>query len=111
VFLPVLAPRGRLWGLAFLAAFVLLSLATLPLTILQLQALFGFGARPLRLDYLVFLWAFVPYLWRKPEPFDFLHLSWWRAKANAFRLPRARELGRMGREFLGLSPRPSPGTE
>ena len=60
VFLPVLAPRGRLWGLAFLAAFALLSLATLPLTILQLEALFGFGARPLRLDYLVFLWAFVP---------------------------------------------------
>ena len=33
---------------------------TLPLTIIQLQALFGFGARPVRLDYLVYLWAFVP---------------------------------------------------
>ena len=74
VFLPILAPRARLWGLVFLAASALLSLATLPLTILQLQALFGFGARPLRLDYLVFLWALVPYLWRKPEPFDFLHV-------------------------------------
>ena len=40
----------------------LLSLATLPLTIIQLQALFGFGARPIRLDYLVFLWALVPVL-------------------------------------------------
>ena len=60
VFLPILAPRARLWGLVFLAASALLSLATLPLTILQLQALFGFGARPLRLDYLVFLWALVP---------------------------------------------------
>ena len=30
-----------------------LSLLMLPLTIVQLQALFGFGARPIRLDYLV----------------------------------------------------------
>jgi hypothetical protein len=108
VFLPVIAPRGRLWGLLFLVIFAVLSLATLPLTILQLEALFGFGSRPLRLDYLVFVWAFVPYLWRRPEPFDFLHPSWWRTKANAFRLPRLRDLGRLGREFLGVTPRPVP---
>ena len=44
--------RGRgCWGLLFLAVSVLLSLATLPLTIVQLQALFGFGraAPPARL--------------------------------------------------------------
>ena len=31
-----------------------------PLTIVQLEALFGFGRRPIRLDYLVFIWALVP---------------------------------------------------
>jgi hypothetical protein len=93
-----------MWGLVFLAASALLSLATLPLTILQLQALFGFGARPLRLDYLVFLWAFVPYLWRKPEPFDFLHVSWWRSKLSGLRLPPRAEVPRRVREYFGLSP-------
>jgi hypothetical protein len=102
LFLPVLAPRGRLWGLVFLATSALLSLATLPLTILQLQALFGFGARPLRLDYLVFLWALVPYLYRKPDPFAFLHMSWWRARLATLRLPPRNELGRAARDFLGL---------
>ena len=56
----ILAPRTRLWGLIWLGVSVLLSLVTLPLTIIQLQALFGFGARPVRLDYLVFLWAVRP---------------------------------------------------
>jgi Glycosyltransferase family 87 len=102
LFLPVLAPRARLWGLVFLAASGLLSLATLPLTILQLQALFGFGARPLRLDYLVFLWAFVPYLWRKPEPFAFLHIAWWRAKLGALRLPPRQDVPRLVREYFGV---------
>jgi hypothetical protein len=51
----VLAPRARGWGLVFLLLSASLSLLLLPLTILQLQALFGFGPRPLRLDYLVFL--------------------------------------------------------
>jgi hypothetical protein len=103
VFLAVLAPRGRLWGLVFLSAFALLSLATLPLTILQLEALFGFGARPLRLDYLVFLWAFVPYLWRKPEPFDFLHLSWWRGRFTGLRVPARRDVPRRLRDYFGVS--------
>jgi hypothetical protein len=86
----------------FLGASGLLSLATLPLTILQLQALFGFGARPIRLDYLVFLWALVPYLWRKPEPFAFLHLSWWRTKLAGLRLPPRQEVPRRVREYFGV---------
>ena len=45
----VLAPRARLWGIPWLAVCGVLSLAMLPLTIVQLQALFGFGPRPLRL--------------------------------------------------------------
>jgi hypothetical protein len=74
----ILAPRARLWGLAWLAVSVGLSLITLPLTIIQMRTLFGFGARPIRLDYLVYLWAFVPWLYRARDPFDFLRPSAWR---------------------------------
>ena len=69
----VLAPRARSWGLIWLAIAGVLSLATLPLTIVQLQAVFGFGARPLRLDYLVLLWSVVPWWWRHPDPLSTLH--------------------------------------
>ncbi len=55
-----------LWGLVWLAVSIGLSILTLPLTIIQLQVLFGFGARPVRLDYLVYLWALVPWLYRRP---------------------------------------------
>lgn len=99
---PVLAPRARLWGLVFLAASALLSLATLPLTILQLQALFGFGARPLRLDYLVFLWALVPALYRLPEPFGFLRPAAWRRWLNELRASRLHGMGGRVRRYLGL---------
>jgi hypothetical protein len=68
----ILAPRARLWGLVWLAIAGLLSLATLPLTIVQFQAIFGFGPRPIRLDYLVMLWALFPWWWRNPSP------VWWR---------------------------------
>jgi hypothetical protein len=64
LFFPVLAPRARVWGAVWLFASVVLSLVTLPLTIVQLQALFGFGERPVRLDYLVYLWALIPWLYR-----------------------------------------------
>ena len=60
----VLEPRARRFGLIFLCLAILLSIALLPLTIQQFQALFGFGARPVRLDYLVYLWAFIPWLYR-----------------------------------------------
>lgn len=81
----LLAPRARAWGLVFLAASALLSLATLPLTIVQLQALVGFGARPIRLDYLVLLWPLVPFLWRREEPFGWLRPSAWRIFAGRVR--------------------------
>jgi hypothetical protein len=95
----VLAPRARLWGLIWLAASALLSLATLPLTIVQLQVLFGFGARPVRLDYLVLLWPLVPWLFRRQEPFDWMRPSWWRAAAARGRAPALME---RVRAFLGL---------
>ena len=74
----VLPPRTRAWGLVFLALSGLLSLAMLPLTIVQLQALFGFGERPFRVDYLVFIWSAVPWWWRRADPFAFLRTSSWR---------------------------------
>ena len=64
----ILAPRARGWGMVFLLASAALSLVTLPLTIVQLQALFGFGQRPIRLDYLVLLWATIPWLWLAERP-------------------------------------------
>jgi len=91
VFWPILPGAAKRWGLIWLAVSIALSLLTLPLTILQFQALFGFGARPIRLDYLVFLWAAVPWLYRRPDPFDFLRPATWRTWAGE--LPtRTREL-------------------
>ena len=89
----LLAPRARLWGLVWLAASALLSLATLPLTIIQFQTLFGFDRPILRLDYLALLWAAVPWLWRQPEPFAWLHLATWRSFAELAR-DRAATLAR-----------------
>jgi hypothetical protein len=79
----VLAPRARLWGLGWLAVSVLISLATLPLTIAQLEALFAYDRPLLRLDYLVLLWAFVPWLWRREEPFAWLRPTAWRGAGGA----------------------------
>ena len=85
LFLLILLPRARLWGLTWLAVAALLSLATLPLTLVQLQAIFGFGARPLRLDYLVLLWALVPWWWRNPDRLWFLRPSRWPGIAGSAR--------------------------
>jgi hypothetical protein len=73
----VLPARARGWGLIVLALSGLLSLLMLPLTIVQLQALFGFGPRPVRADFLVFAWAAVPWWWRLEHPFAFLSPGAW----------------------------------
>jgi hypothetical protein len=80
-FLPILAPKARLHGVVFLAIGALLTLATLPLTLVQLSVLFGLP-RPVRLDYLVFLWALVPSLWLRPDPAWFLRPATWSAWAT-----------------------------
>ncbi len=85
----VLPAHARGWGLVFLAISGLLSLAMLPLTIIQLQALFGFGERPFRADYLVFIWSAVPWWWRLRDPFAFLRPSAWR-EAATFQAARVR---------------------
>lgn len=64
----ILPRRTRAWGLAWLAVAVLLSLATWPQTLVQLEAAAASGPaafpRPLRIDHAVLLWAAVPWLWR-----------------------------------------------
>ena len=74
---PVLPAKARGWGLVWLAFAGTLSLVMLPLTIIQLQVLFGFGHRPIRADYLVYVWSAVPWWWQLEHPFAFLRLSAW----------------------------------
>ncbi|MGZ6260271.1 MAG: glycosyltransferase family 87 protein [Candidatus Limnocylindrales bacterium] len=87
VFLP---PRARLWGLVAAAVAILLMLATWPQTLVQIDAALNFP-RPIRLDYLLLLWAAVPWLWRHPHPL------WW---LDRQRLPG---LVRAGRTRLAVS--------
>lgn len=94
----ILAPRARAWGLAWLVASAALSVVMLPLTIVQLETIFGFGDRPIRLDYLALLWATVPWLWLAPDPLRWLRAGTWRAALDAWRT----EPGRQIREMLGL---------
>ena len=82
VFWFILSPRGRLWGLAWLVVALVLTALTLPQTLVQLQVLFSFQ-RPLRIDYLVFVWAMVPWAWGHPEAFRWLIPSTWPGAAQA----------------------------
>lgn len=86
-----LPPRARLWGLGFLAATLVLTLATWPQTLEQLQVAL-FYPRPLRLDYLLLVWAAVPWLWTRR----------WALLTPARSLPRSTEqLRRQLRLFFG----------
>jgi hypothetical protein len=82
VFWPFLSPRGRLWGVAWFLLALALTLLTLPATLVQLQVLFSFQ-RPIRVDYLVFVWAIVPWAWTHPEAFRWLTPSTWPGAAQA----------------------------
>jgi hypothetical protein len=75
-FLPLISPRGRLWGFGWLALGLALTAVTLPQTLIQIQVLFSFQ-RPLRVDYLVFIWALVPWAYRHPDAFRWLTPSTW----------------------------------
>lgn len=99
-----LPARARGWGLVFLALSAVLSLAMLPLTIAQFQALFGFGQRPIRADYLAFVWAVVPWWWRREDPFAFLRPSSW-PQATGYQLRRLRD----GLRALAGQPGPTIG--
>jgi hypothetical protein len=65
--LPYLPPRPRRYGLAFLGVAAVLTLATWPQTLRQIEIVLNFP-RPLRLDYLLLVWAAVPWLWSQPWP-------------------------------------------
>jgi hypothetical protein len=101
VFLPLLAPRGRAWGVAFLAVAGILTLLTLEATLVQLQVIFAFP-RPARVDYLAFLWCLVPWLWRDPDPARYARpatwVAWGRGVVADLRDPRA-FLARFRRAF------------
>jgi len=71
----MLRPRARLWGLVFLAFGGVLTLVMWRETVVQLDIVLNFP-RPLRVDYLLILWAFVPWVWRHPRPL------WWLDRAQ-----------------------------
>ena len=64
----ILPPRTRWWGLVAISLAVLLSLATWPQTLTQIEAAAASGPpsfpRPLRIDHAVLIWGAVPWLWR-----------------------------------------------
>jgi hypothetical protein len=105
VFLPLLAPRGRAWGVVFLAIAGALSLLTLNATLVQLQVLFALP-RPARVDYLVFLWCLVPWLWRHPDPLRYLRATTWIDWARGWLvdLRRPRGLATRFRRAFGFTP-------
>ena len=107
VLLPLLAPRGRAWGIVFIAVGGVLTLLTLPATLVQLQVLFAFK-RPIRVDYLVFLWCLVPWLWRDPDPARYLRPATWLAWGRGWLadVRDRRALAARLRRIFGLAPSP-----
>jgi hypothetical protein len=112
----ILPPRARLWGLAWGIVFAILTLAVWPEVVRQLELVMGFP-RPLRLDYLLLLWAAVPWIWAHPRWFEWRTwptqaremrdvvvaavARWWRSPDRVASLWQA--LLRTGREGLGLA--------
>jgi hypothetical protein len=96
--LPFIPPRARLWGVAFAGVAALLTLATWPQTLRQLEVVLNFP-RPLRIDYLLLAWAAVPWLWSQPWPPWWLTAAGWRA-----RWTERRSLAGEVRAFFALSP-------
>ncbi len=64
-----LRPRTRLWGLAWVGLFGILTLAVWPEALRQIELAINFP-RPLRIDYILLLWAAVPWLFDHPRWFD-----------------------------------------
>jgi hypothetical protein len=63
--LPFISRRAWLQGMAVLAVLVILTLATWPDTVRQLNIVLNYP-RPLRIDYLILAWGAVPWLWARP---------------------------------------------
>lgn len=77
----VFVPR-RSWrhGLAALAVLAVLTLATWPQVVRQLDIVISYP-RPLRIDYMLLAWAAVPWLWSRPWP-PRLTSVWMRGSGN-----------------------------
>jgi hypothetical protein len=82
VFIPIIAPRGRMWGIIWLVVGGALTAVTLPATLVQLQVLFAFP-RPARIDYLVFIWALVPWAYQNPRAFRWMTPDSWVSLARS----------------------------
>jgi hypothetical protein len=65
--LPFIARRAWLPGLAILAVLAVLTLATWPATVRQLDIVLNYP-RPLRIDYMLLAWGIVPWLWARAWP-------------------------------------------
>jgi hypothetical protein len=119
----ILPPRARLWGIIWAALFVVLTLAVWPEAVRQLELVINFP-RPIRLDYVLLLWAAVPWIWAHPRWFEWRTwpeqvrenrdivaravTAWWRSPR---RLATAWAAGlRHGRHFLGLDEHDGPAT-
>jgi Glycosyltransferase family 87 len=70
--LPFMPRRSWKWGLVIFGVLIILTLATWPETVRQLD-IDLYYPRPLRVDYLVILWGLVPWLYSRPWP---PRLSW-----------------------------------
>lgn len=116
----ILKPRTRLWGIAWASLFGILTLAVWPEVIRQLELVINFP-RPLRIDYILLLWAAVPWLWMHPRWFE---PRTWGAQMDEARDDMRRELSTWwrsprrlalawhsgvyhARAFLGLEPEPA----
>lgn len=72
--------RAWPWGFAIVGVLIVLTLATWPETIRQLDIVLNYP-RPLRIDYLVLLWAAVPWLYARSWP-PRLSRAWLRGDAR-----------------------------
>jgi hypothetical protein len=112
----ILPPRARLWGIAWVGLFGILTLAVWPDVLRQIELLINFP-RPMRLDYVLLIWAAVPWLWAHPRWFEWRTwgkqareirdivgdaiATWWRSPR---RVANAWDAGlRHGRHFFGLN--------